>query len=358
MKKGYFLTAIITVFCLKILFYNAAYAENILIEADKQNYNAAANLVTFEGNVKASLNNVTVKSSRASLKSGKDGKPEMAEFSQGAEAVKNDTTSKSKLKANIIRYSLLDNHISAEGNTGSSILENQKPVITIKADSQEFDIANNLIAAQGHVAINYKDIETSSSNARISINKAGQPEKVHISGSAKLIQGKNIITASSFIYDPTLETLIASGNTHSQTVLDDASKVLVWSENQYYDKKSNTLTASGNVKINYKDYTASGPKASFLPDEKTLKPNRIIFTGRSKIKESLKQLDADKIEIIMNPKSFNAEGNVKTRFTQIRNPDKAVTKNSEKKEIKSPQKPLIPVKNEKKETEQTFQTVE
>jgi len=356
MEKRYFLAAIIAIFCLKVLLHSAAYAENILIEADKQNYNAATNIVTFEGNVKASVNNVTVKSPRASLKSGKDGKPEMAEFLQGAEAVKDDKTSKSKLKANIIRYSLLDNHISAEGNSNSLILENQKPVITIKADSQDFDVVNNLITAQGNVAINYKDIQTASSQAKININKAGQPEKVNISGSAKLVQGKNIITAANFIYDPVSESLIASGNTHSETVLDDSSKVLVWSENQYYDKKSNTLTTSGNVKINYKDYIASGPKASFIPDEKTLKPNKIVFTGRSKIKESLKQLEADKIEIIINPKSFNAEGNVKTRFIQIKNSDKVPTKNSGKNQIKSPQKQLIPVKNE--ETEQRFQTVE
>ena len=74
--------------------------------------------------------------------------------------------------------------------------------------------------------------------------------------------------------------------------------------------------ASGNVRVHYKDYIATGPKATVLPDKNTKQLNQVIFTGRSKITEQARSIEADKIIMFMNPKDFYAEGNV---FTSIRN---------------------------------------
>ncbi len=93
----------------------------------------------------------------------------------------------------------------------------------------------------------------------------------------------SIINANSFYYNPLQMNWVASGKTNSQTVLEDSTKVAIWADYQQYDKKSNTLMTSGNVKIAYKNYIASGPKATFLPDkEGDSKPNHIVFYGRSK----------------------------------------------------------------------------
>ncbi|MFH0703158.1 MAG: LptA/OstA family protein [bacterium] len=317
MKKNLFLIGLSIMF-LGVAFSGLSYAENILIEADKQSYNSETNLTIFEGNVKVGFDNISVKSPKAFVKTDNDGKPQVATFLQGAEAIKNNGYSKSQIKADIIRLSLLENNITAQGNTKSTIFENQKPLVTIKAYSQEFDILNNLITASGNVIINYNDLITASSQAKIDIDKlTGKLKQVSLIGSVKLKQNKNTINASNIIFKPESNELIAQGNAHSQTVLSDLTRVSIYSDYQQYDKSSNTLLTSGNVKISYKDYVATGPKATFFSDEKSSNPNKIVFLGRSKIQEGTRNIEADKIEIIMSPKSFTAEGNVKTKFTQV-----------------------------------------
>ena len=79
-----------------------------------------------------------------------------------------------------------------------------------------------------------------------------------------------------------------------------------------YQKQQNSYVGSGHVKIWYDDYYAQGPKVSFYPDKKTNKPNEIYFTGRSSITQDIKTIEADKIKLILRPKNFYADGNVKT----------------------------------------------
>ena len=126
------------------------------------------------------------------------------------------------------------------------------------------------------------------------------------------------------LYNPVTNEMVAYGNVNSRTILDDGTPVDIQSEFQQYDKTTQTLITSGHVKINYKEYIATGPKAIFVPDaaaakkSNSSKPNKIIFTGRAKIIEGERHVEADKIEITVNPKNFTAEGNVKTRFTQVK----------------------------------------
>ena len=75
--------------------------------------------------------------------------------------------------------------------------------------------------------------------------------------------------------------------------------------------------ASGNVNVWYQDYYAVGPKITFIPDEKTGKPNEIFFTGRSSITQGVKTIYADKIRMTIEPKDFQAEGNVRTIIRNI-----------------------------------------
>ncbi|OGI04343.1 MAG: hypothetical protein A2104_05800 [Candidatus Melainabacteria bacterium GWF2_32_7] len=294
-----------------------ALAENVIVQANKQNYNAANNLMTFEGNVKVDFDNISIKSPKAFLKTGQDGKPQAATFVQGAEAIKIDRNSKSSVKANIIKVSILENKIRAQGNPSSTITENKKPIATIKSDEQEFDMESNIITATGNVTINYEEIKANSTNAKIKINESGKPELINLIGSARVTQGKNIVNATNLLFNPISNELIASGSAKSQTILEDMTQVSIWSDYQQFDQNTHTLITSGRVKIVYKDYIATGPKATFLPDTKTNKPNKIVFMGRSKIQEGSRTVEADKLELSVNPKTFTAEGNVRSQFTQI-----------------------------------------
>ena len=52
-------------------------------------------------------------------------------------------------------------------------------------------------------------------------------------------------------------------------------------------------------------------------DANTGKPNEVYFVGRSKIVQQDKDIIADKIRITMEPKDFQAEGNVRTIIHNI-----------------------------------------
>lgn len=318
-----------------------SYAENVNIQADKQNYDGARNITTFEGNVNVNIDNINVKSPKASIQMGADGKPQEAVFHTGAVATKTDPDSKSEVRAKIIRLSLLENKIKAEGNVKSRISENTKPVATIKGDYQEFDITNNVINANGNVTIEYNNLKTSSSQADIAVD-SGKLKLVNLTGNVKLVKENSVLTASNLTYNPESNEMVATGNAYTETILDGKEKVAIWANVQQFNQKTNTMITSGNVIINYQNYKANGPKAIFLPDSKTNKPNKIVFIGRAKIKEDTRNIEADKIEITVTPKNFKAEGNVKSQFTQL----KGLTPGSVGTKDKNKNKKQEPVKTE------------
>lgn len=293
---------------------------NVIVEANKQSYNGTTNLSTFEGNVKVSYGDITVKSPKAFLKTGTDGKPEFAKFVNKATAIKESSAQKTQINADNINYSMTENNIKALGTVSSQFWENKQPVATIKADTQELDLTTNVITASGKVSILYKGYSANAANGRMTVDASGKPSEVILTGGARISQDNTTVSGAKLIFKPASNELLASGSVSSSTILEDATKVTIKSDTQQFDKASNTLIASGGVLIHYKDYTASGPKAVFLPDEKTGKPNKIIFVGRGKITEGARQVVADKIEITLNPKNFSAEGNVRSQFTQIQNP--------------------------------------
>lgn len=290
-------------------------AENILIQADKQTFDGEK--TTFSGDVRVDYEDISIKSPRAIVRNDNEGKPDGATFVDGAYAVKESEYSRSEVKANIINLSLLKNRIRAEGNAESSVFENKEPLVHIKAGSQIFDIKKNVIVASDGVKINYKEILTNSDRARITINEAGNLNKVELLDNVRIDQENSIIRANQVFYNPTTDEMVASGNASSETKMEDGTYVVIYADYQQYDNASKTLITSGNVKIKYKDYIASGPKATFIPEKGANVPNRIVFLGRSKIQEGQKFVEADRIELTLDPKNFTAEGNVKTRFTQV-----------------------------------------
>ena len=77
------------------------------------------------------------------------------------------------------------------------------------------------------------------------------------------------------------------------------------------------MMAAGNVHISYCDYVADGPKAVMHLNPNTNKPQKIIFMGRSKIVEKgVNSVEADRITMTVEPKTFKAEGNVKSSIEQ------------------------------------------
>ena len=55
------------------------------------------------------------------------------------------------------------------------------------------------------------------------------------------------------------------------------------------------------------------------PDKITKKINEVFMSGRSMIQQNDKEIHADKIKIIVDPKNFEAVGNVKTIIKDLGN---------------------------------------
>lgn len=297
----------------------SAVASDLVIQSKTQTFSEKDNKMKAEGDVQVSIDDAKVIGDKADVTVTKDNKLDTATFYDKPYAFEIKGNKKREVKANILRVSLINKIIKAEGATQTTVFDGKEPVVIITADSQEYDTKTNVMKANGSVIIHYQDLETFSSNAIIKTNKNGDLQRLDLIGNARIKQAKNLANADHFIYNALTEELMAKGHTTSNAVLEDGSKITLKSDYQEYDKKSNTFLGSGNVKLWFKDYYAEGPKVTFYPSKTTNKPNEIYFSGRSNITQGMKTIFADKIKIVLKPKNFYAEGNTKTIIRDIGN---------------------------------------
>ena len=207
--------------------------------------------------------------------------------------------------------------VKAEGDTQSIITEGNTPIVIINADEQEYDTKSNIMVATGAVGIKYKDIESFSDKAVIIADTKGGVKKIDLLGNARVKQDQNTSEGNHFIYNPETEEMSVSGNTKTVALTDDGKKLTIHSDYQQYNKKQNSYIGNGHVKIWFDDYYAQGPKVSVFPDVNTGKLNEVYFVGRSKVVQADKDIIADKIRITLDPKDFEADGNVRTIIHNI-----------------------------------------
>lgn len=295
----------------------SAVASDLIIESKTQTYSEKDNKVKAEGDVQVTIDDAKVIGDKADITVTKDNKLDTATFYEKPYAFEIKGNKKREVKANILKVSLINKVIKAEGATQTTVFDGKEPIVIITADSQEYDTKNNVMKANGSVIIHYKELETFSQRAIIKTTKGGDLQRIDLIGTARIKQEKNTASADHFIYNTVSEELISMGNTTSTALLEDGSKLVLKGDYQQYDQKSNTFLGSGKVRIWFKDYYAQGPKVTFFPDAKTKKPNEIYFTGRSSITQDVKTIYANKIKIVLKPKNFFAEGNTKTVIRDV-----------------------------------------
>ena len=110
--------------------------------------------------------------------------------------------------------------------------------------------------------------------------------------------------------------MTAVGDAVSTTILDNGKEFVLKANYQQYNRKQGIFIGNGNVRAWYDTYYAKGPKVVAYPDKVTNKPKEVFMIGRSTIKENEKDITADKIKVIIEPKNFTAEGNVRTIIHQ------------------------------------------
>lgn len=298
----------------------ASFAGSLSVESDTQEFKDSDRKIYLEGNVKVKTGDVNVQSPRAVVEiDPKTNKVNNVEFKEHAYSYQLKDGKKHEIKAQILEMSLLNKVFSAQGNTISSITENDKPVVIVTADRQEYNKSTNTMKAFGNVNIIYKDIETFSNQAIVDLTDKNDVKIINLIGNAKLNQGKSKINANKLTYNNIKQEAVANGNVYSNIITEDNKRIEVWSDFQSYDKKANVVSASGSTKIKYEDYTARGPKVNVYADKTTGKLNEAVFLGRSTIETKGRTIEADRITITMNPKDFKAEGHVKSTIPNLGN---------------------------------------
>ncbi len=309
---------LIVFFCIALL-TGSVFA--IQIESQKQEIQLDKNKGYFTGDVKVKVGDVVVQSPRADLDiEPTTKKPSLATFFDKPYAQQIKDNKKHEVKADIIKVSLINKIITAQGNAQTNVLQDKKPLIIITADTQEYDTNTNLMTAIGNVVINYEDMTATSDKAYALLDKAGDVKNLKLSQKATIKQDKSIIKGDNIQYSKLRQDIIVSGNTLSDVTFENGDRVIINARNQQYNRKDNTMMATGAVHIKYTDYVADGPKAIMFINSQTNKPQKIVFLGRSKIVEKgVNSVEADKITMIMEPKSFEAEGKVKSNIEQNSN---------------------------------------
>lgn len=314
---------ILIAFIFTVLTMGSAWCAGVVIEAAKQQINVDANKGFFSGDVKVTVGDVVVKSPRAELElEPKSKKPSLAVFFDNPYAFQDKDNKKHEIKANIIKVSLINKTLRAEGNTQSIMMKDRQPLVTITSNSQEYNTVTKLMKADGSVIVHYGDVETFSDSANAIIDKGGDIKNLKLIGNVVMKEKSNVLKGNKFEYKPAQEEYQMSGNTSTDVTFEDGSRLFVQARYQQYNKKTDNIIAGGNVRIKFKDYFATGPKAQVFIDKATQKPNKVVFTGRSKITQNSNTVEADVITMTMNPKEFNATGNVKTSISGGEGDDK------------------------------------
>ncbi len=288
-------------------------ANNVIIQAKKQEIQVDKNKGYFTGNVKVKVGDVTVQSPRAELDlDPATKKPSLAVFYDSPYAFQNKDNKKHEIKSRIMKVSLIKKSVLAEGNTQSILLKDRQPVITINADIQQYDTNTKLLKAKGGVIVHYNDVETFSEFASAILDKEGTVKDLKLQDNVVIKEGANVLKGNKFQYISQREEYYLTGNASSDLTFEDGTRLFVKSRYQQYNRLNNSVIAGGDVKVNFKDYFAQGPKAQLFVDPKTQKPKEVIFTGRSKITQNGSTVEADRIRMVMQPKQFFADGNVTT----------------------------------------------
>lgn len=311
---------ILLAICVFLTAITVAYSANLTIEAQHQSFKMEENKANFKGDVKVTVDEVIVESERAeALFDEKSHKLSDAIFYDNPVAFKEDKNKRSEVRSNVMKLSLITKILSAEGNSKTTITETDKPTTTITADMQEYNTETKIMKATGNVVIVHDDVIAKADVGYAYLDDNNEVKKIELQGNANIVQGDNTVEGNKLTYDTRTEIAIATGNTYTNGVMEDGTHLKVWAGLQQYNKKTGIVIASRNVRVKYQEYDAKGPKATVYPDEKTQKLNQVVFSGRSVITSEGRSIEADRINMFLNPKNFFADGNVKTLIPNVEN---------------------------------------
>ena len=132
-------------------------ASDLEIESKTQNFSDSEHKIKLDGDVKVKLDNLTIQSDTADISVRRNNKLDTATFYNKPFAVEINGNKKREVKSDILKVSLINKIVRAEGETQSIITEGNTPIIIINADTQEYDTKSSVMVATGSVTMKYKE---------------------------------------------------------------------------------------------------------------------------------------------------------------------------------------------------------
>jgi lipopolysaccharide export system protein LptA len=292
-----------------------AMGNTVVIEANEQTVDLKNNISYFKGNVIVSSGETVIKAPRGKVLMDANAQPSVARFEGGVSVLKG----KDSLKSSTLVFDFKQEAFTASGGVDTSITPQGKSPVRIQSSTQQYLKERSQMLASGNVVITSSDANATAGQALLVLGANNSAERITFTGDAKLQQKDADVYAQQIILVPKQDVFMAEGNAFTRVIQAGNPKpIILRSAYQQFDRKQGLLIASGSVDLDFEDYKARGPKAVFyMTKGKSMDLERAVFSGRPTLNEGkIRQVIADTIEVTMNPRHFDARGNVKTKLVQ------------------------------------------
>jgi lipopolysaccharide export system protein LptA len=291
---------------------------DLKMNADQQSYDSEHKLYDLNGHVSVFYKDMHITGSKAKVEMNLAGKPQIARFYNRPLFKRLQTKGQDTVVGDTLLLFLAQDRYAAQGKVQSHVNTIAADPFYIRSDVQEFDNLHHVVAASGHVLVDYKDSIVSSTLANVRMTDAGKAERVIFSGKAHIKKPTTDVQSEKITIMVDSGNMLAEADVHTRVDMKnkaqptDPPQVFLNSDYQQYDKASQTILASGNVRILYGSYYAVAPKATFKMKNNEL--DRMILTGRGTITEKDRVVTGNIITITTHPRNFDAQGDVKVNF--------------------------------------------
>ncbi len=317
--------------------------------------------IVAKGNVRVKYKESDVTSDEAIMYRDDEGNAQKAVFKGSPKLVQKNST----MLARTLIFEIANQKIIANGNAHSVIVstpqakqagdslkankkDDKKPAkpgddnIITDSDDQIYDKEVGEFRATGHVRVKRGDLFVKAENLIMYYGTDGNPETAMFKGNVYVLQYPNETYSDNVTYGLNTNRLQANGHVKSKVIQNPkndsnakknsedeklannseekkgSSDIVVTSDAQDYSSTNGRITAIGNVKLSSDETSGAGPKMVMMRNEETGKTDRIIFYGRSQVRQTGKSWIADHIEMDMATKKVLASGNTKAVILQMK----------------------------------------
>lgn len=189
--------------------------------------------------------------------------------------------------------------------------------IRITADKQSYNLAKQKYLLNGHVTVSYQDMKITGNKAEVDMDESGRPVVAHfynrpVFTRIKPSMGKDNVVGDVIKVYLEEDRYGALGNVESRIATVAADPFLIRSDVQEFDNRNRVMSASGNVKVDYKGSKAFSDLANVRMKDNG-KAERVIFSGGAKIEQENSTINGNRITVMVDSGNLIAEHNVTTR---------------------------------------------